>query len=564
MKILRLSSSEDNFRELVFRDRGVSLILGDGEHVEDRQDGDSNGVGKTLALRLIHHCLGADKPPHALVSVAAKWWFYLDVRIGEAEFRIARIGDGSKITLNDKEIKIKPFREWLNKFGGFDSSEHSFRSLFPRFARRSQQDSLSPVALEKEAPHEALQRTLYLLNADNALAKRKVELKERLDLLKDEVKLVKKSGIFRDIFKAGQRPESRLKELGGDVGRLRESIQAFEISDDYRQMENDANQLTSELRVISEDIHLLRFELDGIRDAQQRRVDITREDLLSLYDGLAKIFQPTALAHFEQVENFQRTLVSNREHRLIKDEVRIRAEIEQLEFSESSKSTARTMLLQHMAGKRALDEYVSLSMRLAGLEEERRRLQSFVDLERDKAKELQVVKSAMVYQDELALRYAQSDPLDQLDSAYRLIVQGLYPESSAGITLKNNSGENKVRFNLDVSVQGQDSDGIANARIVCFDWLLFKYGRPHDMDLLWHDNRLFADMDPKPRASWFSFICERFMDDDRQYIATLNYENFQSMAPFLDEASREELEKSVIITLKGDKDANRLMGMKFG
>ncbi len=564
MKILRLSSSESSFRELVFRERGLSLILGDGEHVEDRQDGDSNGVGKTLALRLIHHCLGADKPPHALVSVAAKWWFYLDVRIGDSDFRIARTGDGSKITLNDKEIKIKPFREWLNKFGGFDSNEYSFRSLFPRFARRSQQDSVSPVALEKEAPHEALQRTLYLLNVDGALARRKVELKERLDLLRDEVKLVKRSGIFRDIFKAGQRPENRLKELGRDVGLLRESIQAFEISADYRQMENDVNQLTSELRGISEDIQLLRFELDGIKDAQQRRVDITREDLLSLYEGLTKIFQPTALAHFEQVENFQRALVSNREQRLILDEVRIRSELEQLEISESSKSTARRMLLQHMAGKRALDEYVSLSMRLAGLEEERRRLQSFVDLERDKAKELQVVKSAMVYQDELALRYAQSDPLDQLDSTYRLIVQRLYPHSSAGITLKNNSGENKVRFNLDVSVQGQDSDGITSARIVCFDWLFFRYGRPHNMDLLWHDNRLFADMAPKPRASWFSFICESFMDEDRQYIATLNYENFQSMSPFLDAASRDALEKSVIITLKGDRDAKRLMGMKFG
>lgn len=564
MRIVRLSSSESSFRELRFREKGVSLILGDGEHVAGRQDGDSNGVGKTLALRLIHHCLGADKPPPALASVAAEWWFYLDVRIGGRDFRIARKGDGSKIALNEKEIRIKPFREWLNQYGGFESDVHSFRSLFPRFARRSQEDSASPVALEKELPHEALQRTLYLLNVDEVLSRRKVELKERLDALKDEVKLLKKSSIFRDVFKAGQRPESRLKELGAESDILRANLQSFEVSEDYRNIEDQANQLTSELRAISEEIHLLKFELDGVKDAQQRRVDITRNDLLSLYEGLGQIFRPEALRHFQQVEDFQKALVSNREHRLMKDEIRIREEIDNLEASESSKSTARAMLLQHIAGKRALDEYVSLTMKLAGLEEERKRLQSFVDLEKDKAKELQIVKSAMVYQDELALRYSQSDPLDDLDGKYRSIVQRLYPDSSAGITLKNNSGENKVRFNLDVSVQGQDSDGIANARIICFDWLLFKHGREHNMDFLWHDNRLFADMDPKPRASWFSFISETFMKEDRQYIATLNYENFHSMAPFLHDSIRGMLENSVIVTLKGDRDANRLMGVKFG
>lgn len=564
MRLVQLSSDEKGFRTLSFRKTGVSLILGDGEHIAGRQDGDSNGVGKTLALRLVHHCLGADRPSAALLSAASDWWFYLDIQVGDREFRLGRTGNGSKITVNDKEVKLKAFREWLNEFGGFNSQEHSFRSLFPRFARRSQQDSISPISLDREQPHEALQRTLYLLNIDDILARKKVELKDRLDTLKSEVKLVKKSSILRDIFKAGQRPESRLKELNSESASLRSNLQSFQVSEDYRSIEQQANQLTTELRSISEKIAVLSYELEGVREAQSRKVDITREELMSLYSGLEQVFQPAVLKHFEQVEAFQAALVSNRMQRLVRDEIAISEEISQLKSLESEKSMVRSKLLQHLTGKRALDEYVAMSMRLATMEEERHRLQSFVDLERDKEKELQLVKSAMVHQDVLALKYAQSDPMDSLDEKYRLIVQRLYPDASAGIALKNNTGENKLRFDLDVSVQGQDSDGIGNARVLCFDWLLFKHGREHDMDVLWHDNRLFADLDPKPRASWFSMMSSGFNLDDRQYVATLNYENYQSMLPLLEDEARHALEESVIITLKGDKDSNRLMGVKFG
>ena len=68
MKLTTLSSSEKIFRSISFNERGVSLILGDGEHVGNRQEGDSNGVGKTLALKLIHHCLGASGSPPGLTT----------------------------------------------------------------------------------------------------------------------------------------------------------------------------------------------------------------------------------------------------------------------------------------------------------------------------------------------------------------------------------------------------------------------------------------------------------------------------------------------------------------
>ena len=84
------------------------------------------------------------------------------------------------------------------------------------------------------------------------------------------------------------------------------------------------------------------------------------------------------------------------------------------------------------------------------------------------------------------------------------------------------------------------------------------------MNFMWHDNRLFADLDPKPRASWFSAVFDEFGYGDHQYIASLNSENYSSMLSLLPEENQKRIRESVVITLRGDKDSNRLMGMRFG
>jgi uncharacterized protein YydD (DUF2326 family) len=564
MKLRTLSASENSFRTIRFKERGVSLILGDGEHVGNRQEGDSNGVGKTLALKLIHHCLGASGSPPGLSEAAADWWFYLDVTINDREHRLGRTGDGSTISLDESEIKLVTLRNWLNENGGFGQNSYSFRSLFPRFARRTADDCINPMQVSKEQPHDALQRTLYLLNLDDTLARRKAELKDQLDKLKAEAKLFKRSSLFREIMKAGQRPETRAKELVVEISRLRKNLDNFEVSADYREVEAEANSLTAELRAATEDVAIRKFELDGVREAQTRKVDITKEELLSLFDGLQQVFKPEVLKRIDEVQAFHATLITNRQQRLARDENQISEEIRALESRSYSLSVRRSVLLQQLHGKRALDEYVSMSLKLASLEEERSRLQAFVDGEQDVDRKVQIIRSALVYQDVAALKYSQAGPLDQLDELYREMVQKLYPDASAGVAIRNNTRENKLRFDLDVFVQGQDSDGIGDARVLCFDWLVFRHGRPHDMDFMWHDNRLFADLDPKPRASWFSSVFDEFGNGDHQYIASLNSENYTSMLSLLPEEKQKMIKESVVITLRGDKDSNRLTGVRFG
>ncbi len=567
MKLIKLSSNRPSFRSIYFRPQGLTLILGDGAHSSDHQEGDSNGVGKTLALRLVHHCLGGQRPPKAVAADAPDWMFSLDVASRNSIHRIERSGDGKIIALDEKPIKLSQLREWLNERGGFrlpEESPYSFRSLFSRFARQDAEDCVNPVATSGETPSQSLQRTLYLLGANDELARRKEQLKNQLDRYRNELKLFNDTPSIRDVFTAGHKPTFRLRELADQIPNLEKELEQFVVAEDYREMEAEVDSITMDLRELSDSLSLKEYELAGIREAKIQRSDITKDELLSLYSGLQQIFQPEILRHFEEVEAFQIALVTNRAERLAREESRVSADLDAFRNRARSLELKRIEINERMNGKRALEEYASISRRLAALEEERNRLQSYVEFDQVTKQKVQAVRTEMVEQDALSLRYAQSEPLSELDARYRTLINALYADATAGIGLFNNDGQNKLRFNLEVVVQGQDSDGISNARILCFDWLLFTAGRANELGFLWHDNRLFADLDPKPRAAWFSEMLKSASISGRQYIASLNSENFSSMTPNLPAADVALLKESVVLTLQGDKDSNRLMGVRFG
>jgi uncharacterized protein YydD (DUF2326 family) len=140
----------------------------------------------------------------------------------------------------------------------------------------------------------------------------------------------------------------------------------------------------------------------------------------------------------------------------------------------------------------------------------------------------------------------------------------LYPNDPAGMVIRNNAGDNQLRYDIFVQIEGDDADGINSARILCFDWICYMYGANHTMDFLWHDNRLFAHIDPHPRAAWFSYVLRHAAQAQKQYIISLNTENLASMKGYMSQEAWAALNGSIRLTLRGDKPENKLLGMQFG
>ena len=217
-----------------------------------------------------------------------------------------------------------------------------------------------------------------------------------------------------------------------------------------------------------------------------------------------------------------------------------------------------------MNGKRALDEFAALANKHAALKEERDRLVQFLSFTDKLQEHSQRIREQLLQEDRQATDYANSVPLERHASIFEKLVGMLYPGLAAGIVLEPNTGSNQIRYDLLVSIEGDGSDGINAARIIIFDWILVMHGSNHTMGFVWHDNRLFAHIDPLQRARWFSFIHSALADTGKQYIASLNTENFDAMLPHLSESVQTELKKRVAVTLRGDTPKNKLLGIQFG
>lgn len=564
MKLIRLTCDQPTFHPVHFNDTGLTLIIGDSSK---EKEGSSNGVGKTLILGLVQHCLGANADKK-LTSAVPDWWFSLLFSHNGVEYLISRTGNGKKLLLNDKTISLKAFKDLLDKIGIFNLENNipylSFRSLFKRFSRYTRDDCISPTRTKKEQDFEALLRTAFLLGIDHNLILSKRNNKQELDKVIQSLKNWQDDDILKDMFRAGSQPKVRYEWLEREIPRLQDELNTFQVHEQYRAIENETNSLTIKLREVEKNKNIAEFKVSNIEKTLLSHPDISREDLLELYNGLQEIFKPETLAHFESVENFHKSLSFNRKKRLENDKIKLLLEIESLKIDINDISALRDSYLESLQGKKAFDEYAVIARQLAEFKEEKERLHDYLNFSINLQKKAQNLRERKVEQDRLAVNYASTNPLSEYDKFFAELAEIMYPRVPAGIVLDVNTGDNKIRYDLSIQIEGDDSDGINDARILCFDWLVFTCGENHAMDMLWHDNRLFADIDPGVRARWFSFVNQSLKRSGKQYIASLNTENFNAMETTLSEIEMLELKSKIVLTLRGDKAENKLLGIQFG
>ena len=204
MKLVTLTCDRKSFHPITFNATGLTLVVGDGAP-DKEHEGSSNGVGKTVLLYLVHHCLGANADPR-LKKAVGKWKFCTStIEHGGALHEIERLGDGNQVKIDGVKISQDDLREWLNKSGTFQTdpaiSGLTFRSLIKRFARYRREDCVDPLRMNKEPDFEALLRTLYLLGLDYELAISKRNNKLAIDEIRDAEAVTKNDDVLRGIFR---------------------------------------------------------------------------------------------------------------------------------------------------------------------------------------------------------------------------------------------------------------------------------------------------------------------------------------------------------------------------
>lgn len=573
MKLIRLSCDQDSFRTINFNPEGVTIILG-RKNPDEISDGSLkssvNGVGKTQALHLVNFCLGASNKNEIstlLNHAVPDWVFKLEFSVNDCEHFIERSGDSKNLLLDEKKVSLAALQSWLDSSGIFpkvnDFKYISFRSLFSRFARPHKKDSIDALSLGSETTYTSLINNAYLMHVDLSLIERKHQLKQKLEANKSTRKLLNQDSYLKDSLKSTPNSTLRKKELEKTVLQMTEDLNNFTISDDYYEIEKEAEELKLIGRDLQRNISALQFKVSNIDKSLENNPDIDVTQLMHLYEGLENIFKSETLAHFEKVHRFHIELTTNRVARLRKEKINIQNQIININEELKQVVSKRDAVFSLLKDTHALDEYLSVTNQLSSYKEELAYLKKYITMDEDIKKQNLDIKKKLIDVVASALEYVQSDPLNYLHSKFQEITNEIYPHLNSGIFIELiESDNNMLTYKLFVELDTDGSDGVASSKILAYDWLIYKYGY-HNMQMLWHDNRLFADTDPEELARWFEFVSKDLENTNRQYITSININNYEDMTEFLSDEVIDYLNRSIAITLRGDKKSNKLLGINF-
>ena len=516
---------------------GLNVLLAQ-KSVGATQKQTRNRAGKTSVVELIHFLLGgkSDKDKHPLFQVDAlrDHTFGMVFDLGGAPVQIERSGgnkakihisrppNGKRETISNPEWTRRLGKEMFG-LGNMPDRAPTFRSLFPYFARR--QNSGAFTTPEKQA---TMQQTgdyqmalMYLLGLDWPIAADWQQVRDREKTL-EELRKAAGTGAFGSIIgKAADLrtqlvlAEGRLKALQGDLAN-------FKVLDQYREMEEEASQLTRDLNMLANQNTLDFATISDLQSALAAEVPPALSDLEQVYRS-AGVELPQGLIkqRYDDVRAFHESVVRNRQSYLQSELTAAQTRITARERDKAHCDNRRSEIMNILQSHGALEQFQHLqaesSKQAALVESLRQRFEAAETLEGTKT-ELDIERNQLMLR--LRRDFSEQSPrLVDAISAFEETSSQLY-ESAGSMLIEETQNGPQLKFPM----QGSRSKGIKNMQIFCFDMMLMRlcHQRGIGPGFLVHDSHLFDGVDGRQVIRALRVGAQTAQELGFQYFVTMN------------------------------------------
>lgn len=564
MRLIRLSANHESFKPVKFNETGLTLIVG-----SKTKGGDTyNGVGKSLIVALLHFCLGSNKNGEFEAKIPT-WEFTLEFDLLNQRHTVSRNTSAQNVMLLDhKEMTLPAFNAWMGDrlFSIPDDVKGlSYRALLPKFIRRGQAQYVEPLDTGDRSDYDRLVRNAYLLGLEVHLVARKAELRDEVVRIQELRNNFKKDQLLREFYSGGKNVEIHLGYVDAQIKKLEQDKEEFVVAENYHDLRNEADELSEQIANETNTMFLIRSTVENINKSIKEQPDVPLARIQNLYGELTQAFKPESLKRMEDLSEFHKRLLGNRVARLSREKLRLLDQLKELEAALKIKQAALDRHIKTLGQAGALDQYTAIVNQIAALGAQAQKLRDYQNIDREYSnKEAglkghmseEVIKTNAYLEDTRGLR-------DRHTGTFKDFVARFYPNKVAGISIHNNDGDNKTRFDLAVEVEDDSSDGINEVRIFCYDLTLLSLRQGHKVGFIFHDSRLFANMDVRQRAMLFKVADETTNALGCQYIATLNPDFISGMEDeFTEEDFKRVIADNVVLTLKDDSPAGKLLGIK--
>ena len=569
MKMLSLRANQQSFHPIIFHD-GINIVVGKQVSPHNENDGNTyNGVGKSLIVHLVHFCLGSNK----IESFATKlpdWEFTLEFEIDHEKYSSTRgTNDQSKVIFCGEKIPITALRQKLLELCfGITSppKDLTWTTLFSRFSRRYRSsyttfDSFVP----KEKDYSKILNNCFLLGIDINLIISKKELRDRQTTIKDTEKAIKRDPLFRQYYLGKSDAELDVADLEYQIEELKKEISQFKVSNNYHELEKEADEKSFAKKDLENQRALTNSYIKNIESALKETEQVKEEKVLEIYKAANVEIPEMVKKNIDDVLTFHSNLLLSRNSRLRKALHKQRSQLEYIDEQIKSLGQRMDELLDYLNSHGALEEYVALTKQLSGLNAELGRIQEYQKILKAYRDSELDIKATFISEDKQTEEYLESekDYLAFLRSTYGSFAKRFYPKKRSGLVIKNNSGENMLRYTLDARIEDDSSDGVNEVRLFCFDLLLLSQ-KKSKMRFLMHDSRLFANMDPRQRETLFHIVDEKSQAGDFQYICSINEDALLSFKSLMSENDYERIIMgNTILELNDDSPESKLLGIQI-
>lgn len=568
MKLLSLRANKPSFHPITFKD-GVNIIVGKQVAPHNENDGNTyNGVGKSMTLHLVHFCLGANKIDSFSQKLSG-WEFTLRFKInGEEYYSSRKTDDQNKIDFCGEMLTLAALRGKLLDlcFGLTNPPKYmTWNTLFSRFARRyracySTFDSFVP----REGDYSKILNNCYLLGVDTDLIIRKKELRDKQLAASTTEKAIKKDSLFKQYYLGKHDAELDAADLEYQIKELEREISDFKVSNNYHELEKEADDKSYQKKVLENKRILVSSYIKNIEEAFKETAEVKEEKLLMIYEAANVEIPEMIKKNIDEVLQFHNNLVTSRNSRLRKELNRQKEELKSIDEEILKLGQRMDELLYYLNSHGALEEYVALTKQLSSLQNEINRIQEYQKILKTYRDTELDIKASLISDDKETDEYLTQETkfLSDLRGKYGYYAKKFYPKKRSGLIIRNNSGENMLRYNLEARIEDDSSDGVNEVRMFCFDLLLLMCQRSN-MQFLFHDSRLFANMDPRQREMLFRIVNEVCQQNDFQYICSINEDALSSVQSFMTADEFEQIiTDNIRLVLNDDAPESKLLGIQ--
>lgn len=572
MYLNKLSANMPQFHTIEFKD-GLNFIVGRRENPTTKDLKETyNGLGKSLTIEIIHFCLGSNKIDVFKENLQG-WIFTLEFTINGEKYVVSRSCDEqNNVILNGDKTSLKKYSKIMQE-KLFDINEDrkieylTFRSLISRFMRRYKSSyNKYDVYVSKETDYQKLINNGYLLGLSAELIQDKMKLKKDIEQLGSTKKTVEKDAVLKEYFVGNEDLDIQITDLKDEIKEIENKIKDFKVAENYKDMQLKADEISYKKKEILNKLVIIDNGIRKIDKSLDIKSDIQLESILQVYREAQVVFEDKVVKNLEQVTEFHNKLLENRQQRLKNQKKIMINEKISLDEKVQEYSNELDKLMYFLGSHGALEEYTAICDRLSELKLRLEKATDYKKLLETYENKIAEANIEIGKQKIQANKYIKENEhlFENIMSIFRTYSKTFYKDKASGLDIKVNDGSNQLRFDINAKIIGDSSDGISEVCIFCFDLTLLRLGNCN-VKFLFHDSRLFANMDPRQRLSLIKIVEEETKKYNIQYIASLNEDLISTFKDVTDEDEYNHysklIEDNTILLLTDKSDEDKLLGI---